>query len=123
MKTYNSPAEKYKALFPSNRKIGEIIGKCPRCGSGVAEAPKGFFCESDVCKFGLFKDNKFFTSKKKKLTKEIAKTLLAEGCIFMSGLHSEKTGKQYNATIILEDSGEGYPNFKMEFENAKGAKA
>jgi hypothetical protein len=41
----------------------------------------------------------------------------------MSGLHSEKTGKQYNATIILEDSGEGYPSFKMEFENAKGAKA
>jgi len=123
VKTYNSPVERYKALFPSNRKSGEIIGKCPRCGSGVAEAPKGFFCESDACKFGLFKDNKFFTAKKKKLTKEIAKTLLTEGRIFMSGLHSEKTGKQYNATIILEDSSEGYPNFKMEFENAKGAKA
>jgi DNA topoisomerase III, bacteria and conjugative plasmid len=123
VKTHNSPIDKYKALFPSSRKSGEIIGKCPRCGSGVAEAPKGFFCESDDCKFGLFKDSKFFTAKKKKLTKEIAKTLLAEGRIFMSELHSEKTGRQYNATIILEDKADGYPNFKMEFENAKGAKA
>lgn len=122
VKTYNSPNEQYKALFPSNRKSGEVVGKCPRCGSGVAEAPKGFFCENRACKFGLFKDSKFFTAKKKKLTKDIAKTLLTEGRIFMSGLHSEKTGKQYNATIILEDTATGYPNFKMEFENTKGAK-
>lgn len=122
VKTYNSPAEEYKALFPSNRKTGETVGKCPRCGSDVSEAPKGFFCENRDCKFGLFKDSKFFTAKKKKLTADIAKTLLTEGRIFMTGLHSEKTGNQYNATVILEDSGEGYPNFKMEFENKKGAK-
>ena len=122
VKTHSTPTEEYKALFPSDRKSGEVIGKCPRCGADVTEAPKGFFCESKVCKFGLFKDSKFFTVKKKKLTKDIAKTLLTEGRVFMSGLHSEKTGKQYNATIILDDSGEGYPSFKMEFENAKGAK-
>lgn len=123
IKTYNSPSEEHKALFPSDRKSGEVVGKCPRCGSDVTEAPKGFFCENKSCKFGLFKDNKFFTAKKKKLTKDTAAALLTEGRIFMSGLHSEKTGKQYNATIILEDSGEGYPSFKMEFENVKGAKA
>jgi DNA topoisomerase-3 len=34
----------------------------------------------------------------------------------MQGLHSEKTGKPYNAIIILDNTGEGYPNFKMEFD-------
>ena len=59
----------------------------------------------------------------KTLTKEIARALLSEGRVFMSGLMSEKTGKPYSATVLLEDKGEGYPGFKMEFENnAKGAK-
>ena len=122
--TNQAAPDELKALFPSDRaaQVGDVIGKCPRCGSDVAEAPKGFFCGNRDCKFGLFKDNKFFTAKKKKLTKAIAKTLLAEGRIFMSELHSEKTGKTYNATIMLDDKGDGYPNFKMEFEQ-KGAKS
>ncbi|MCL2774871.1 MAG: DNA topoisomerase 3 [Oscillospiraceae bacterium] len=122
VKMYNTPSNEYKALFPSNKKTGEVIGKCPRCGNNVIEHPKGFFCDNNGCKFGLFKDNKFFTAKKKTITKEIAKTLLTEGRIFMSGLMSEKTGKPYNATIILDDKGEGYAGFKMEFEQ-KGAKS
>lgn len=122
VKIHHSVPEENKALFPSDRKKGETVGVCPRCGCNVTEAPKGFFCENQACKFALWKDSKFFTAKKKTLTKEIAKTLLAEGRIFMSGLHSEKSGKPYNATIILDDKGEGYVGFKMEFENTKGVK-
>jgi len=121
VKMYNTPSDEYKALFPSKRQTGEVIGICPRCGNNVTERQKGFFCENKGCKLGLFKDNKFFTSKKKTITKEIAKTLLAEGRIFMSGLMSEKTGKPYNATIILDYTGEGYTGFKMEFEQKKGS--
>jgi DNA topoisomerase-3 len=120
VKTHNAPSNENKALFPSNKQSGEILGVCPRCGNNITEKPKGFFCENKVCKFGLFKDNKFFTLKKKTITKEIAKTLLTEGRIFMSGLISEKTGKPYNATIILNDTGEGYVNFTMEFEKKEG---
>lgn len=120
VKNHHTASSESKALFPSNRKTGEIVGKCPRCGSDVTESPKGFFCISQSCKFGLFKDNRFFAAKKKKLTKDVAKTLLSEGRIFMSGLYSEKTGKQYSATIILDDKGEGYANFRMEFN--KGGK-
>ena len=126
IKAHNTVPDNLKALFPSDRaaQAGEVIGKCLRCGADVAEAVKGFFCGNRDCKFGLFKDSKFFTAKKKKLTKDIAKTLLSEGRIFMSGLHSEKTGKTYNATIILEDKGDGYPSFGMEFESkGKGAKS
>ena len=106
-----------KSLFASSiPNGGEVLGKCLRCGNDVIERQKGFFCNNNACKFGIFKDNKFFAAKKKKITKEIVQTLLNEGRIFMSGLMSEKTGKTYNATILLDDTGEGYTGFKMEFE-------
>jgi DNA topoisomerase-3 len=116
VKTHNTPSDEHKALFPLNSTKGEVIGNCSRCGGNVTEAVKGYFCDNKSCKFGLFKDNKFFTSQKKTLTKEIAKTLLAEGRIFVSGFISSKTGKPYNATVVLDDKGDGYPGFRMEFE-------
>ena len=122
VKSHNSVPDEHKALFPSNAaqsKGGEVIGKCLRCGGDVIESPKGFFCSNKACKFVFWRNNRFFESKRKTLTKEIAKTLLSEGRVFMSGLHSEKTGKTYNATIILDDKGEGYPGFRMEFDNTK----
>ena len=128
VKTNNTVADELKALFPSNNPqggSGEIIGKCPRCRNDITESTKGFFCSDKACKFAFWRNNKFFEAKKKTLTKEIAVALLTEGRIFMSGLHSEKTNKTYNATVILDDKGEGYPNFKMEFEQKeqKGVKS
>ena len=66
VKTYKviSGAE---VLFPSGR---EIIGKCPRCGGDVTESKKGFFCEKNDCRFGLWRDNKFFAAKRAALTKK-----------------------------------------------------
>ena len=121
VKTYNTATDEGKALFPSDRKQGEVIGKCPRCGSDISEAARGFFCGSPSCKFGLFKDNKFFTAKKKTLTKEIASALLADGRVFIPDLMSEKTGKPYGATVVLDDKGEGYAFFRLEFEKGKGS--
>lgn len=122
VKTYSTATLENMALFPTDNKQGDVVGKCPRCGSDVTESRKGFFCMNRVCKFALFKDNKFFTSKKKSLTKDIAKTLLDKGSVYITGLMSEKNGKPYNATILLDDKGEGYVNFRMEFENTKGTK-
>jgi DNA topoisomerase-3 len=115
--THHTANTEAMSLFPSKYQQGELIGKCPRCDSSVSEAAKGFFCVNKSCKFGLFKDNKFFTSKKKTLTKEIATELLTNGRIFMRSLFSKKTGKHYSATIVLDDKGEGYTSFKLEFEN------
>ena len=33
----------------------------------------------------------------------------------MKGLYSPKTGKTYDAVIVLDDSGGQYVNFKLEF--------
>jgi DNA topoisomerase-3 len=124
VETHNSVPEELKALFPSTRPnkngAGEATGKCPRCGGNVAESYKGFFCDNKACKFAFFKESKYFTNKRITLTKDIATALLAEGRIFLKGLYSEKSGKTYNATIVLDDKVEGYPAFAMEFESKGG---
>lgn len=104
-------------LFPSNK---EGVGKCPRCGGNVIENRKGFCCENKDCVFALWKENKFFTMKKKTLTKEIAIKLLKEGRVKLTGCYSEKTGKTYDAIVILDDNGGKYVNFKIEFPTKKG---
>ena len=91
-----------EVLFPSGR---EVIGKCPRCGSNVTESKKGFFCESNDCRFGLWRDNKFLISKKITLTKKMATALLNDGKIHIDGIFSEKTGKSYDATLVMNDDG------------------
>ena len=122
VKSHSTVPNELKALFPTTtpQGAGEVIGKCPRCSNDISETSKGFFCADKGCKFAIFKESKYFTTKKVKLTKDIVIALLTEGRIFMKGLYSEKSGKTYNATIILDSSGDGYPSFKMEFE-PKGA--
>ena len=112
IKTY-TPVKGAEVLFPSGR---EAVGKCPRCGGNVAEGKKGFFCENDGCRFGLWKDNRFFAAKKKTLTKAVAAALLKDGRVRLTGCYSEKTGKTYDATVILEDTGE-HVNFRLEFDS------
>ena len=83
------------------------------------EGKKGFFCDNRDCAFALWKDNKFFSSKKKSITKSVA-ALLKEGRVSVYGLYSEKTGKTYDAVVLLDDTGGKYVNFRLEFPAKKG---
>ncbi len=103
-------------IFPSDRAI---VGKCPRCSNDVTENKKGFCCNNKSCGFALWKENRFFTAKKKKLTEKIAKDLLQTGKSKLTGCYSEKTGKTYNATVCLDDTGDKYVNFVLEFDKEK----
>lgn len=111
-----APDTAHSARF--SRPSGHSVGPCPRCGCAVTESKKGFFCSGSGCKFALWRDNKFFAAKKKEITKSIAAALLAEGRVFMKGLYSEKTGKTYDATVVLKDTGQ-YANFKLDFDRRK----
>lgn len=91
-----------EVLFPSGR---EVVGKCPRCGSDVTESKKGYFCEKNDCRFALWKDNRFLTSKRVSLSSKMAEKLLRDGKAYVSGIYSEKTGKKYDAFIVMSDDG------------------
>lgn len=121
VKEHTAPEERFAGLFPNAKGTGrEAVGTCPRCGGTVYEGRKGFFCENRDCSFALWKDNIFFTGKKKTLTKTVAAALLKEGRISISGLYSEKTGRTYDAVVVLDDTGSKYVNFKLEFPAKKG---
>lgn len=106
------PVPESSVLFAEETKS---IGVCPRCGSMVVERSKGFLCSNRACRFALWRQNPFFAAKKKELTAAIASALLKEGRAFVKGLYSPKTGKTYDAAIVLDDSGGQYVNFKLEF--------
>ena len=94
----------------------ESIGKCPRCGSPVYVGKGNYYCSNKECSFCMWEDNKFFSSKKKKLTKKIAAELLDKGWCRVTGLYTPKRPQLYDAVIRLDDTGGKYVSFKMEFE-------
>ena len=97
----------------------EVVGKCPRCGGEIAEMQKGFFCQDQSCKFAIWKNNNWWAAKRKQPTKAIVAALLKDGRAHVTGLYSEKSGKTYDATVVLEDTGQ-YVNFKLDFDRQKG---
>ena len=106
-------------LFADTRKS---IGVCPRCGSAVLEGSKGFTCSNRDCRFALWRNNRFFAAKKKELTTSIATVLLKDGRVPMKGLFSPKTGKTYDATVVMNDTGGQYINFRLEFGGKSNGK-
>ena len=108
------------ALSQASRRV---IGKCPRCGRDVVEGKKSFFCEAwrdtPPCGFALWKNDRFFSDKRKALTPKIAAALLKDGRVRLKNLFSEKKGVMYDATVILDDGGGKFVHYKMEFDNTK----
>lgn len=121
VREHAAPEERFAGLFPDAKENGrEAVGTCPRCGGTVYEGKKGFFCDNRDCAFALWKDNRFFSSKKKSITKSVAAAFLKEGRVSVSGLYSEKTGNTYDAVVLLDDTGGKYVNFRLEFPAKKG---
>ena len=105
----------YKGNYAENGK--EIIGKCPRCGQHIYEGKTNYYCEKGKdCNFVIWKQDKFFTNKRKPLTTPMVKAFLEKGRIKAAGLYSEKKDTTYMAYIIMEDTGQ-YVNFKLYFPN------
>lgn len=100
-------------LFPSKEKT---VGVCPRCGKPVMERSKGFFCTNRDCTFVLWKDSRFFTLKQKTLDRKTAQSLLETGRAQLKGCISPRTGKSYDASVVLEDDGDK-AHFKLVFDN------
>ena len=59
---------------------------------------------------------------KKKRIRILGKKTITPPNVSMSGLYSEKTGRTYDAVVVLDDTGGKYVNFKLEFPAKKGGR-
>ena len=116
VKNYSHISEEGQKLFALER---ETVGLCPRCGKPVYEGKKNFYCSDRSCQFVLWKDDRFWTSRKKELTRKMAGDLLKKGRTSVKGMWSEKKGSTYDAVVVLDDTGEKYVRFKLEFPKRK----
>ncbi len=101
----------------------EPVGPCPRCGTNVLEGDRRYACSNPACRFSLWKDNRFFTEKKAQLTRALLATLLNDGQAPMKNLYSTKTGRTYDAVVLLDNTGGQYVNFRLLFEETGAQKA
>lgn len=96
----------------------EIIGKCPRCERNIYENTKSFYCEGfkgAACTFSIWKNNKFFSDKGKKVTKAMAKAFLQGKSVKVKGFKKKNGNGKYDAIVNMVDTGT-FVNFTMEFE-------
>jgi len=114
--TYSHISEEGQKLFAPEK---EVIGTCPRCGKPVYEGKSNFACSDRSCSFVLWKNDRFWTSRNKELTKKMAADLLKKGKTAVKGMWSEKKGNTYDATVVMEDTGGKFINFKLEFPKKK----
>ena len=108
---YSQISEDAQQLFQNERVV---IGKCPRCGESVYEGKKNYYCGNRACQFVMWKNDRFFEERKKAFTPKIAAALLKSGKVKIKGLYSVKTGKTYDGTVLLADTGGKYVNYRIE---------
>ena len=95
------------------------IGKCPHCGGDIVEKSKGFFCSNKECKFALWKDNRFFDAIGKKMSRQIAEQLLRGGRANLKKCKSLRSGKTFDATLLLTTNEKGQAQFALQLEKRK----
>ena len=96
-----------------------VIGNCPRCGSSVYEGRKNYYCENRDCTFAMWKNDRFFEERKTAFTPKLAAALLKSGKANIKRLYSPKTGKTYDGTVVLADTGGKYVNYRIEITKKK----
>lgn len=116
VETYSAVLDDKKDLF---REEKPVLGKCPRCGGDVYEGKKNYYCGNRDCAFVMWKNDRFFEERKTAFTPKIAAALLKSGKANVKKLYSPKTGKTYDGTVLLADTGGKYVNYRIEIPKKK----
>ena len=111
VRKYSHISEDGQKLFQPEK---ETVGICPRCGKPVYEGKKNFACSDRACQFVMWKNDRFFEQRGKVFTFKIAAALLKDGKAKVKGMRSLRTGKTYDGTIVLADTGGKYVNYRIE---------
>ena len=116
VKSYPFLSDSDKGRFKEEKRE---VGKCPRCGSPVYEGKKNYYCSNRECAFTMWKNDRFFEERKTVFSPKIAAALLQSGRANVKKLYSPKTGKTYDGTIVLADTGGKYVNYRVELTKKK----
>ena len=111
--TYPFLSDKEKERFKEEKPV---IGKCPRCGANIYEGRKNYYCSNRDCTFTMWKNDRFFEERKVTFSPKIAAALLKDGKAKVKKLYSPKTGKTYDGTILLADTGGKYVNYRIAIQ-------
>lgn len=105
-------------LSIKREEVKEIIGICPLCSQNVYESKVNFYCEgfknNPPCKFSLWKNDKYFASFGRKITKIFAKNILKGNKAAMKNLKSKK-GSTFNAEFSIKEY-KPYIKWEMKFK-------
>ena len=116
VKAYPLLSDTDKERFKNEKPV---IGKCPRCGGNVYEGKKNYYCKNKDCAFVMWKNDRFFEERKTTFTAKIAAELLKNGRAKVKKLYSPKTGKTYDGTVLLADTGGKYVNYRITIQRDK----
>lgn len=116
VKAYPAISGENGGLFKTEKTA---LGKCPRCSSDVYEGKKNYYCGNKDCSFVMWKNDRFFEERKTAFTSKIAADLLKNGKAKVKGLYSPKTGKTYDGTVLLADTGGKYVNYRITIQRDK----
>ena len=105
-------------LFDTNYTV---IGKCSRCGCPVVETGKAaaWKCQNPRCHFALWKNSRYFSKLGKEMGRDMATELVQNRQVALHGLISAKTGRPYDAVVLMDTDEAGNAKFTMTFPKKK----
>ena len=92
-----------------------VIGVCPVCGNVVKESPRAFYCDAPQCRFIMWKNNLFLTSKGKELDADMARELLGNQKTYVTDFVSRRTKYEYAAWLHMSVMENGKVYYRLEF--------
>ena len=108
---YSQISEDAQKLFQAERVV---IGKCPRWRRSRLRGQEKLLLWKPGLPVCHVKNDRFFEERGKTFTPKIAAALLKDGKAKVKGLRSMKTGKTYDGTVLLADTGGKYVNYRVE---------
>ncbi|MDD6617992.1 MAG: DNA topoisomerase 3 [Clostridiales bacterium] len=118
-----APSLKEKQRFSTSEKASDFIGNCPWCGSPVLDGKSSYYCSDRNCGFCLWKKSSYLERMKCSMTRKLATELLKNGRSHMKNLFSSRTGKTFDADLLLTETvdknGSRIASFQLDFPNSK----
>lgn len=100
----------------------ESIGTCPYCGSLVYVAKRNYYCSNQNCNFVLWKETRYLQNMRKVIDNKMAAELLKNGSTHVKDLYSPKTGRYFEADLLMKGE-DGKLVFSLSFpKNNKKSK-